>query len=149
MRSTMFALACLVPAMVMVTACSVPRGGNSPMSDVAGCAAVLPLARDTVHGKGSLVVVHSLGPKAADELYTELGAPPRPRPSGVPAPPPTPDQLPKTCIVVYEGDYPAGSVTGADAGATGKYALIVARVRHPVVYRVLLSPTLPAHLPGR
>lgn len=145
---------CLL-VLAATAACSVPRGGNSAVTDVAGCAAVLPLARNAVHGHGQLVLVHSLGRRDADELYAELGAPPLPPPTpppggGPPPPPPAADPLPKTCIVVYRGDYAVGSVTGADAGASasGHYALVVARVRHPVVYRVLLTAELPKDLPG-
>lgn len=147
-------VAAVVAAVVGLAGCSVPRGGNSAMNEVAGCAAVLPLARDTVHAHGQLVLVHSLGRKDADDLYREIGAPPLPKPtppSGQPPPPPDPAAgapLPKTCIVVYQGTFAAGSVTGADADASGAYALIVLRVRHPIVYRVLLTPTLPQNLPG-
>ena len=134
--------------------CSVPRGGNSATSEIAGCAAVLPLAHDTVHGVGALVVIHSLGRDDAAAIYRELGAPPLPAPPPPspavppPAPPAGGQKPPKTCVVVYQGDYRPGSVTGADPAATGRYALIIVRVRHPVVDRVLLVADLPRSLPG-
>lgn len=131
--------------------CSVPHAGNSATSDISGCAVVLPLARATVHGQGTLVLVHPLGPREEGQLYRELGAPPQPTPPPG-APPPPPDtgaaaQLPKTCIIVYQGDYRPGSVDGVATTASGKYALIVLRVRHPTVYRVLLVDQLPTTLP--
>ena len=130
-------------------ACSVPRGGNSPVSDISGCATVLPLARDAVHGRGTLVLVKNLGPREEGELYRELGGPPQPTPPpGAPPPPPDDSKLPKTCIIGYDGDYPPGSVDDVDDTATGRYALIVLRVRKPTIYRVMLVNQLPDAIPN-
>jgi hypothetical protein len=69
-------------------------------------------------------------------------------PSGERPPKPTVAQggppLPKTCLVVYRGNYPAGSIPNSlPSGASGQYALVIAKVRHPAVYRVLITDTLP------
>lgn len=104
---------------------------------------MLPLAHDTVHGHGTLVVIHSLGRDDTAALYRELGAPRprlrrrcrRPVAPDPAAPPPASaaagPKPPKTCVVIY--DFRAGSV-------------IIVRVRHPVVDRVLVVET--RSLPG-
>lgn len=149
------AVAVIVGAVIVLSGCSVPRGGDSATSDIAGCAAVLPVAHDTVRGSGTLVLVHRLSSGDVSALYAAVGAPPPTPPVRTPsprsAPPSTPagtQKPPKACLVVYQGDYRPGTVTGADPAQHGRYALIVARVRHPLVERVLLTDELPRPLPG-
>jgi hypothetical protein len=131
-----------------VAGCASPGGGASGRADVARCAAVLPLARDVVHGQGVLTLVRPVDRKTIDAVSRELGVEPTPPPRAHPAHPASPSRpsppLPRACLVVYQGDYPAGAITGAlSEPARGRYALIVLRVRHPAVVRVLLADRLP------
>jgi hypothetical protein len=140
----------------VVAGCAGPHGGATT-SDVAGCAAVLPLARDVVHGHGTLTLVRKISGDDIDAITREAGVVSPPPPAvKPPKPPPDPNPpaghaLPKTCLVVYQGDYPPGAITGASPPAlTGTYALIILRVRHPGVYRILITNQLPpatAHRP--
>lgn len=135
------------------TACSVPRGGASASTEVAGCAAVLPLAKETVHGNGTLIAIRRVARSDIDAITREVGATPLPPPSSRPpsARPPRPTtgpttgpRLPRSCLVVYKGTYPPGSIAGASSPATsGHYALIILKVRHPAVSRVLVTDHLP------
>jgi len=132
-----------------VAGCASPGGGASGRADVARCAAVLPLAREVVHGEGVLTLVRPVDRKTVDAISGELGAPdispPRVHPTHPASPNRTSPPLPRACLVVYRGDYPAGAVAGAPSEpARGRYALIVLRVRHPSVVRVLLADRLPA-----
>jgi len=135
---------------VGLAACTGPGGSASTNND-AGCAAVLPLARDTVHGQGTLTLIRRINGADADTITREAGVvPPAPPPGPRPPKPPPPNPvdgppLPKTCLVVYQGAYPPGAITGASAPATaGHYALVVLRVRHPSIDRILITNTLPA-----
>jgi hypothetical protein len=153
------ALAALLAVLVafVLTGCAAPGGGAPVHSDVARCAAVLPMARDVVHGQGTLTVVRPVDRADVDALTREAGvdSPPAPvsKPPASPKPPrpPEPSQneagppLPKACLIVYRGNYPAGSIPSALPPAhAGQYALIVVKVRHPAVDRVLVTETLPA-----
>lgn len=153
------ALAALLAVLVafVLTGCAAPGGGAPVHSDVARCAAVLPMARDVVHGQGTLTVVRPVDRSDVDALTREAGvdSPPAPvskPPASPKAPrPPEPSQheagppLPKACLIVYRGNYPAGSIPSALPPAhAGQYALIVVKVRHPAVDRVLVTDTLPA-----
>lgn len=109
---------------------------------------MLPLARSIVHDEGTLTEVRRISRNDADALSRQLGvnphAPPR-SPIGLPNPhqPVRPD-WPRTCLVVYRGDYPLGTIAGASPPAVaGRYALIVLRVRHPSVERILVTDHLP------
>jgi hypothetical protein len=167
--------------------CAAPGGGASAHSDIARCAAVLPLARDVVHGQGTLALVRPVDRGDVDALTQQVGAVPpptsgpsgtasgppdsgvpgsgspggaapggsnqagphgpagapgerRPRPTAAQAGPP----LPKACVIVYRGNYPAGSIPQSlPPGASGQYALVIVKVRHPALYRVLVTDTLP------
>ncbi len=138
-------------ALAVTAACSGPRSGASVTGDVSGCAAVLPLARHVVHDEGTLTKIKHISKADADALSRKLGAtPPSPRrPHTVP---PRPlrsgtSSWPKACLVVYHGNYPSGTIIGASPPAVaGQYVLIVLRVRHPSVDRVLVTNTLPAGL---
>jgi hypothetical protein len=137
--------------LAVTAACSGPRSGASVTGDVSGCAAVLPLARHAVHDEGTLTRIKHISRADADALSRKLGAtPPAPlRPHiGSPRPPRSgKSSWPKACLVVYHGNYPAGTIVGASPPAVaGHYALIVLRVRHPSIDRILVTDTLPAGL---
>ncbi len=147
----------LIAALVL-SGCSVPRSGASATSEVGGCASVLPLARHAVRGQGTLTLIRRVDKDQIAAITTEVGAiapPPPSPPSGTrppPQPPPTDattgQPLPKTCVVVYRGHYPTGTVDGTGPSASsGQYAIIVLRVRHPAVDRVFVVDQLPAGLP--
>ena len=144
---------------LLLAGCAGPRS-DATTNDVSGCAAVLPLARDVVHGHGTLTAIRKISRADLETLTREVGAtPPPPTVRHPPRPPvanpprdaanPTGPALPKTCLIVYQGHYPPGAVTGASPPAVaGDYALIVLRVRHPEVTRVL-DPDGAAHRPAR
>jgi hypothetical protein len=111
---------------------------------------VLPLARSVVHDEGTLTEVRRINRSEADALSRQLGvnpvAPPR---SHTPVPnlhrPTRTPGWPHACLVVYRGNYPAGTIAGASPPAVaGRYALIVLRVRHPAVDRILVTDHLPS-----
>jgi hypothetical protein len=141
-------------ALVLATACSGPRSGASATSDVSGCAAVLPLARNTVHDQGTLILIRRINQADADALAHKLGvtpaAPPQPPMRHRPAQSSARTRQPKTCLIVYHGNYPQGTITAASPPAVaGHYALMVLRVRHPSVDRILVTDTLPSGLNRR
>jgi hypothetical protein len=131
-----------------VTGCSGPRSGASATSEDSGCAAVLPLARDIVHDEGTLIVVRRISKTDADALARRLGVTPPGSPAAPPGPhPPVRSRWPKSCLVGYHGDYPPGTIAGASPPAvSGHYALMVLRVRHPSVDRILVTDRLPPGL---
>jgi hypothetical protein len=137
-------------ALALAGACSGPRSGASVTGDVSGCAAVLPLARHVVHDEGTLTLIRRINRADADTLSRELGATPptlRPHPAPVRQPRPAQSSWPKTCVVVYHGNYPQGTIVGASPPAVaGHYALIVLRVRHPSIDRILVTDAPPASL---
>ena len=144
-------LAALVIACTLLAACSGPRSGASATTGVSGCAAVLPLARTIVHDEGTLTEVRRISRNDADALSRQLGVNPLAPPGSrirLPNPHhPVRPGWPHACLVVYRGDYPLGTITGASPPAVaGRYALIVLRVRHPSVDRILVTNTLPAGL---
>jgi hypothetical protein len=145
-------LAGAVLAGLAVAGCAAPGGGASAHNDVDRCAAVLPLASAVVHGRGTLTVVRPINKHDVDAITSEAGvtalpaAPLRQQPEASPRPDAQagPSQ-PRACLVVYRGDYPAGTVPSALPPAiSGQYALVVAWVRRPAVYRVLVTSSLPA-----
>ena len=141
-------------ALALTTACSGPRSGASATSDVSSCAAVLPLARDIVHNQGTLTLIRRINQADADALTRKLGvastAPPQP-PSAPQSPHlPTRTRQPKTCLVVYHGNYPPGTITNASPPTvSGHYALLMLRVRHPSVDRIMVTDHLPPGLNHR
>ena len=144
------AVAGFVVACTLTAACSGPRSGASATSNVSSCAAVLPLARNVVHEQGTLTVVRRISRDDADALSRRLGATPPAAPSTAARPGPhRPARAgwPKACLVVYRGNYPAGAISGASPPAVaGHYALIVLRVRHPAVDRILVTDQPPPGL---
>ena len=147
------AVAGLAILLALVVACAGP-GGGAPASDVSGCAAVLPLARTIVHDRGTLIYVRRINQADADSLARKLGATPT-----APAQPHARHRgqhlaarirQPKTCLIVYHGSYPQGTITRASPPAVaGHYALIVLRVRHPSIDRILVTDRLPSGLKPR
>ncbi|HEV7831597.1 MAG TPA: hypothetical protein VGP04_22735 [Pseudonocardiaceae bacterium] len=144
------AVAGFVVACTLTAACSGPRSGASATSNVSSCAAVLPLARNVVHEQGTLTVVRRISRDDADALSRKLGATPPAAPSTAARPGPhrpARPGWPKACLVVYRGNYPAGAISGASPPAVaGHYALIVLRVRHPAVDRILVTDQPPPGL---
>jgi hypothetical protein len=144
------AVAGFVVACTLTAACSGPRSGASATSNVSSCAAVLPLARNVVHEQGTLTVVRRISRDDADALSRKLGATPPAAPSTAARPRPhrpARPGWPKACLVVYRGNYPAGAISGASPPAVaGHYALIVLRVRHPAVDRILVTDQPPPGL---
>ena len=146
-------LAALAALALVLAGCAAPGGGAGTHNDVGRCAAVLPLAEAVLHGRGTLTVVRPVTRDDVDAISAQAGVAPLPKATRPPGPPPQRGQqdpgtgppLPHACLVVYHGDYPAGSVPQALAPAvSGQYALVVARVRQPSVIRVLVLPTLPS-----
>jgi hypothetical protein len=138
-------------ALALVAACSGPRSGASATSDVSGCAAVLPLAHNIVHGQGTLTLIQRINQADVDALARKPGvipsAPPQPHTEHQPPRSPARTSQPKTCLVIYHGNYPQGTITGASPPAVaGHYTLMVLHVRHPRIERVLVTDTLPANL---
>jgi hypothetical protein len=180
-RPIVAGVVCGLAALVVLAldGCAAPGGGASAHNDIDRCAAVLPLARDVVHGQGTLTLVRPVDRGDVDALTQQAGAVPPPSgpsgaagvpgsgppggvapggsneagphgPAGAPGarPKPTAAQagppLPKTCVIVYRGNYPAGSIPNSlPPGASGQYALVIVKVRHPALYRVLVTDTLP------
>lgn len=139
-------------AIGFVAACSGPRSGASLTGDISSCAAVLPLANTIVHDEGTLTLIRRISKNDADELSRKLGATP-PAPPRPPARParshrrPARPRWPKSCLVVYHGSYPLGTIAGASPPAVaGHYTLMVLRVRHPSVDRILVTDRIPSFL---
>ncbi|HEY0577111.1 MAG TPA: hypothetical protein VGD73_23665 [Pseudonocardia sp.] len=142
-------LAGAVLAGLVVAGCAAPGGGASAHNDVDRCAAVLPLASEVVHGRGTLTLVRPINKADVDAITREAGvaSPPTPPLTKQPQASPSPanPSIPRACLIVYRGDYPAGTIPSAlPPGVSGQYALIVAWVRRPALYRVLITSSLPA-----
>jgi hypothetical protein len=96
------------------TGCAAPRAGFAPSRDA--CVSALPLAFDTVHDKGRLIIVHQLGRTRRHFLIPVTAS---------------------ACVFVFRGPYQPGSVVGSKAG--GRYAHLVITTRHPKVLIVRLG----------
>ncbi|HET9117096.1 MAG TPA: hypothetical protein VFN75_03300 [Pseudonocardiaceae bacterium] len=141
------AVAGLAVTCTLAAACSGPRSGASATSNVSSCAAVLPLASSVVHDQGSLTVVRRISRNDADALSRRLGAAPPAAPSIARPHRPVRSGWPKACLIVYRGNYPPGVIAKASPPAVaGHYALIVLRVRHPRVDRILVTDQPPSNL---
>ncbi len=137
-------LCCLGLVAAALAGCSGPHAGapyRSVNQDVGSCAAALPLARDSVGDRGTLVAIHPLRKEQAEAITRAAGKTPAPRPSPR-AQPPTPEKGPGACVIAYRGPYRAGQLPLAPRDA-GRYAVLIMRVRHPVVRQLLLVDRLP------
>ena len=145
------AVAGVAIVLFLVVACSGPRSGASVIGDVSGCAAALPLARTIVHNQGSVTLIRRINQADTTTLTRTLGLTPTATPAAHTRPrgahPSARTRPPKTCLIVYHGSYPPGTIAGASPPAVaGHYTLMVLRVRHPSVDRILVTDTLPASL---
>ena len=134
---------------IVAAACSGPRSGASITGEISGCAAVLPLANHIVHDEGTLTLVRRISRSQADALSRKLGvtSPASPRSHLPRVHRAAQSRWPKTCLVVYHGDYPRGRIVGASPPAVaGHYTLLVLRIRHPSVDRILVTDRLPHEL---
>lgn len=136
---------------VLAVACSGPRSGASVTGEVSGCAAVLPLANRIVHDEGMLTLVRRISKSEADALSRDLGvtppAAPRSHARSSRAHRPAQSRWPKACLVVYHGNYLRATIAGASPPAVaGHYTLIILRIRHPSVDRILVTDRLPREL---
>lgn len=128
--------------LVLLTGCVGPHGGVGDglvERDVDACAAVLPLALQSVGGQGRLVAIRPLKKGEGATILREAGV--------QTSPPRTPDagqtsKETKGCAIAYRGTYDATSLQGA-FGSTGRYAVVFVRVRHPEVRAILVTDTLP------
>ncbi|MBV9315500.1 MAG: hypothetical protein JO100_17615 [Pseudonocardia sp.] len=139
---------------VVTVGCAGP-GAPPATSTNNACIGVLPLAHQTVHGVGRLILVRRVSSVDVETIGRESGVVPfPPGPPGTPSSPspssaPYPDgrlRAPKLCLVVYQGNYPAGSVSGNESPRkAGHYVLVVAQARPPAKIGVLVTDVLPAH----
>lgn len=75
---------------VALTGCASPGGGATAHNDVSRCAAVLPTARDLMHGQGRLVLVRPVKLTDVDTIARDAGQPAAPAPTPASAPPAAP-----------------------------------------------------------
>lgn len=130
----------IVGALVVLSGCGVGSRGGVATNNVSACAAVLPLARNALGHHGTLVRLHRLRRGQAAAILRVLGHPLPRHPRS-----PTrrrPGREPKRCLIVYRGPYRQGSVPRA-RGQHGRYAVIVAKARHPALVSVVLTDRLP------
>lgn len=79
---------------IALTGCASPGGGASTHNDVSRCAAVLPMARDLVHGQGRLVLVRPVRQADMDTIVRDAGQPASPSVAPSPSPSPSPADVP-------------------------------------------------------
>jgi len=116
--------------------CGAPRGGYAAAKNV--CSQVLPVAQSAVHTRGKLVQVRPVGRRELTELFPQA---PIPSPTASPSPRP----MPRACLVVYQGPYAAGSITGTTTG--GRFAVIAVDVRGTSVLGVRTADSVPSQRP--
>lgn len=133
-------LVIIVGALVVLSGCGVGSRGGVATNNVSACAAALPLVRNTLGQHGTLVRVHRLRRGQAAAILRSLG---RPLPTRPPRPPTRPPgREPKRCLIVYRGPYRQGSVPRARS-EHGRYAVVIAKARHPALVAVVLTDRLP------
>ncbi len=128
--------------LMLLTGCVGPHGGVGDRlveRDVDACAAVLPLALQSVGGRGRLVAIRPLRKGEDSAILREAGIQTSPLPT--PDPVKTSKET-KGCAIAYQGSYDAARLKGA-FGGTGRFAVVLVRVRHPEVRAVLVTDTLP------
>jgi hypothetical protein len=131
----------IVGALVVLSGCGVGSRGGVATNNVSACAATLPLARDTLGHHGKLVRVHRLRRGQAAAILRALGHPLPPRRPRAPTGR-RPGREPKRCLIVYRGPYRRGSVRRA-SDQHGRYAVVIAKARHPAAVAVVLTDRLP------
>ncbi|MDX6672927.1 MAG: hypothetical protein QOH11_345 [Solirubrobacteraceae bacterium] len=131
----------IVAALIVLSGCGVGSRGGVATNNVSACAAALPLARDTLGQHGTLVRVHRLRRGQAAAVLRALGRPLSTRPPRPPNRKP-PGREPKRCLIVYRGPYRQGSVPRARS-EHGRYAVVIAKARHPALVAVVLTDRLP------
>lgn len=94
-RAARTGAAVAVAISLLVAGCAGPRS-DATTSDVSGCAAVLPLARDVVHGHGTLAAIRKISRADLDALTREAGVTPPPPTVGYPPRPTRPGRPPRT-----------------------------------------------------
>lgn len=122
----------LLAAGAMLTGCGAPHAGRS--AAVGPCAQVLPLAFATVHHHGRLTVAKVLSDSALRDL---LAVAPRFSGTTIGRGP----HHPKSCLIVYRDSYRSHEV-GTRARA-GSYAILLVRVRHPLLIAAFVRDRLP------
>jgi hypothetical protein len=130
----------IVGVLVVLCGCGVGSRGGVATNNVSACAAALPLARNTLSEHGTLVRVHRLRRGQAAAILRALGHPLPTRPRS--ATRTSPGREPKRCLIVYRGPYAQGSVPRAP-GQHGRYAVVIAKARHPALVAVVLTDRLP------
>jgi hypothetical protein len=131
----------IVGALIVLSGCGAGSRGGVATNNVSACAAVLPLAGETLRHHGTLVRVHRLRRGQAAAILRAVGHPlPTRRPRSSTAT--RQGREPKRCLMVYRGPYRRGSVPRA-LDQQGRYAVVIAKARHPAVVRVVLTDRLP------
>jgi hypothetical protein len=119
------AAAAAVAAALAAAGCGgAARGGATP--ETAPCAQAIPLATSELHGQGRLVQAHELSGKRLEQLWSSGAL--QPRAPGAPVP------VARACLLVYRGSF---------GPARARYAILLIRVRHPVVLAALRAPAIP------
>jgi hypothetical protein len=130
----------LLGLLALPAGCGIGTRGGTATNNVSACAPALPLAGDALGHRGTLIRIHRLKRGQTAAILRALGRPvparhrPRPRPPE--------GKEPKRCLIVYRGPYARGSVPLA-RGEQGRYAVILARARHPQLVAVVLTDRLP------
>lgn len=130
----------VVAALVTATVgagCSNPHYPTMSNGSVSACYRAIPAASTALHEpKARLLGVHRV---PADRVTARL-----PIADRIAA-----DEDTTVCAVAYQGTFGPGQVTGANAGARGKYAIVLVTSRHLKVLASYVVDNLPRRLRGR
>jgi hypothetical protein len=102
----------------LMTSCGAPHPGLSNGS-VSACYRALPVARDAVHTKATLVGVHRV---PADRLKAHLPPAAQAVLAG--------DDDTTVCAVAFKGTFTSAQVDLSPAGEQGRYAVVLITSRH-------------------